>query len=378
MSEELHENPEYPPDLPYRRVLDHGFVALVESMGGDHSIVQAARVSYGKGTKKVSTDKALIAYLIRHRHTTPLEMVEFKFLMRLPVFVARQVVRHRMVSLNEYSARYSVVPDRFWVPSLGAIAEQDAVNRQGRSDQVRELVAALPERTRPPAPCAFLAGETAVLVAPDGRGISRRALLDPAHRDAFAPSWSEGRAPAGMTPSESYVYWVEQLLHFFPERKQKLEAIRARYEEQNRSSYALYERLIAEGVAREIARCVLPLTMYTEWYWKVDLHNLMHFLKLRMDAHAQLEIRAFAEAAATFVKQVCPMAWEAYASEVLEGTLVSGAELEALRPGEGPAQRALLAGLYAKGYRERRLKETCRKLGMDERLVDELWPPRKP
>jgi len=378
VSEELHENPEYPPELPTRRVLDHGFVALVESMGGDHSIVQAARVSYGKGTKKVSTDKALISYLIRHRHTTPLEMVEFKFLMRMPVFIARQVVRHRMVSINEYSARYSIVPDRFWVPSLGAIAEQDAVNRQGRSDQVRELAGTLPERTRPPVPCSFLSGETAILVAPDGRGISRRGLLEPAHRDAFAPSWSEGKTAAGMTPTENYVYWVEQLLHFFPERKAKLEAIREVYAEQNRRSYALYEQLLAGGVAREIARCVLPLSMYTEWYWKIDLHNLMHFLKLRMDPHAQLEVRAYGEAAATFVKEVCPMAWEAFENEVLTGTLVSGAELRVLRPEEETAQREVLTELYELGYRERRLKETCRKLGIDERLVDELWPPRKP
>jgi thymidylate synthase ThyX len=378
VTDELNVNPEYPTDIPYRRVLDHGFVALVDAMGNDASIVQAARVSYGKGTKKVSTDKALIAYLRRHDHTTPFEMVEFKFLMRLPVFVARQIIRHRMVSVNEYSARYSLVPDRFWVPALGAIAEQDNVNRQGRADALRELVGALPERTRPRVPCAFLEGEPAVLVAPDAKGISRRALLDPRARDAFVASWSEGKAAPGMLPTESYVYWVEQLLCFFPERRARLEAVRAAYDEQNRRSYALYERLLAEGIAREIARCVLPLSMYTEWYWKVDLHNLLHFLRLRMDAHAQLEVRAFAEAIATFVKERCPFTWEAFEAEVLQGARISGPERAVLRPKEVEEQKRVLRALYDAGYRERRLKETCRKLDIDERLVDELWPPRQP
>lgn len=375
MTEELHKNPEYPADLPYRRVLDHGFVALVDAMGNDASIVQAARVSYGKGTKTVRSDQALISYLLRHAHTTPFEMVEFKFLMRLPVFVARQLIRHRTASVNEYSGRYSEVPDRFWAPAIGALAEQDTVNRQGRSDMIRELADALPEPKRR-TPCAYEAGEAAVLVAKDGTGIGRRALRDASRRAAFLPHWAGGAAPGGMLPSEAYVYWVEELLRHFPERRRRLEALRAEFERQNRDSYALYRRILEGGVAREIARCVLPLSMYTEWYWKVDLHNLLHFLRLRMDPHAQLEIRAFAEAVAEFVKERVPHTWDAFESEVLRGTRVSDAELSALRPADGEAQREVLRALHARGYRERRLKETCRKLGIDESLVDELWPPK--
>ncbi len=376
MSEELHVNPEFPTDIPYRRVLDHGFVALVDVMGEDSSIVQAARVSYGKGTKTMRSDKALISYLIRHRHTTPLEMVEFKFIIRLPVFVARQVVRHRTASINEYSARYSEVPDRFWAPSLGAIADQDAVNRQGRADALLDLVEALPDPAGDAVACAYREDETAVLVAPDGTGISRAALLEDAHRIEFAPRFSGNADDAGMLPTENYLWWAERLLDFFPERKEKMASIRARYQEHNERSYALYQNFLREGVAREIARSVLPLTMYTEWYWKMDLHNLFHFLRLRMDPHAQLEVRAFAEAIGTFVKEHMPHAWDSFANDGLDGVFLCRDEKEVLRPLDDEAQREVLQGLYERGYRRRRLKETCRKLAIDERIVDELWPPK--
>ncbi len=375
MTGTLPSNPEYPADLPTRRVLDHGFVALVDSMGDDACIVQAARVSYGKGTKTVRGDKALISYLMRHGHTTPFEMVEFKFLMRLPVFVARQVVRHRTANINEYSARYSEVPDRFWAPSLGAIAEQDTVNRQGRSDHLKELVEALPDAVGPRTPCSYLPSERAVLVAKNGRGISRAALLVHEHRADFAAHWSEGAATADMLPTEAYAYWAEAILSFFPERRVRLEKIRQSFRDQNESAYALYQRLLDGGVAREIARGVLPLTMYTEWYWKMDLHNLFHFLRLRMDPHAQFEVRAYAEAMATFVKPLVPYAWEAFEEDRLRGAFLSAAEADALRPQDAAAQRAVLLALHERGYRSRRLKESCRKLGIDERLVDELWPP---
>ncbi len=520
MTEELHENPEFPEELPYRRVLDRGFVALVDVMGGDASIVQAARVSYGKGTKTVRSDKALISYLMRHRHTTPWEMIEFKFLMRLPVFIARQVIRHRTAclaegtvvdlvagpcpieevgglrgprvlqvdetthavrearvvavhrngpkpvfrmilvdgrrieatkdhrflfaegwrtlaqatglrerdgiavwrrgdfrlwaagdgpgagvalavatlvriagfeyvgaretydlevpgpyhnflaggivthnSVNEYSARYSIVPDRFWVPSLGAIAEQDAVNRQGRADLLHELADAAPERKEP---CAFAPPARAVLVR-EGKGISRAALLDPAHRSAFLGG--------DALPTESYVRCAELLLDGFPDRKAKLERIRDTYRENNERCYGLYQKLIEGGVAREIARSVLPLSMYTEWYWKIDLHNLLHFLKLRMDPHAQLEVRAYGEAMGAFVKESVPLAWEAFENDNLLGTFLSRAEKDVLRPEGRDAQVAALRALFERGYRRRRLKEVCRKLEIDERLVDEVDPP---
>lgn len=518
MTEELHENPEFPVELPYRRVLDKGFVALVDVMGTDASIVQAARVSYGKGTKTVRSDKALISYLMRHRHTTPWEMIEFKFLMRLPVFIARQVIRHRTAclaegtivdlvdgprrieevgglrgpsalqvderthairearvlgfhrngpkpvfrmvladgrrieatkdhrflfaqgwrtleqatglserdgaavwrhgdhrllafedgaggaavavatlvrieafeyvgvkqtydlevegpyhnflangivthnSVNEYSGRYSLVPDRFWVPDLGAIAEQDTVNRQGRADLLKELAEAAPERKEP---CAFVAKEPAVLVH-DGKGISRPALLDPLHRSAFLGG--------DALPSESYVRCTELLLDLFPERKARLEKVRATYREHNERCYGLYQKLLQDGVAREIARSVLPLSMYTEWYWKIDLHNLLHFLKLRMDPHAQLEVRAYGEAMATFVKEHVPLAWEAFENDNLMGTFLSRAEKEVLMPLGRDAQLRALRALFERGYRRRRLKEVCRKLEIDERLVDEVDP----
>ena len=372
MTEELHTNPEYPIELPYRRVLDHGFVALVEVMGSDSSIVQAARVSYGKGTKTVRSDKALISYLARHRHTTPTEMIEFKFLMRLPVFIARQVVRHRTASLNEYSGRYSIVPDRFWVPDLGAIADQDEVNRQGRMDMIRKLADALPERS---AACAHVANQKAALVAEDGRGISRVALREPAYRAAFLKHW-RAEASTDMLPSQEHVFWVEQLLEFHPETKARFERIRDAYREQNERSYAMYQGLMKDGVAREIARSILPLSMYTEWYWKMDLHNLFHFLKLRMDPHAQLEVRAFAEATATFVKEQCPMAWESFEKDTLHGVWLSSDERATLRPKDSSTQRQVLEALYERGYRARRLKEVCRKLDIDETIVDELWPKK--
>jgi len=354
---DLHQNPEYPTELPFRKILDHGFVALVDVMGVDASIVQSARVSYGKGTKTVRSDKALISYLMRHAHTTPFEMVEFKFLMRIPLFIARQVIRHRTASVNEYSARYSEVPDRFFVPSLGAISAQDTVNRQGRSDLLRELAAELADP---------------VLTAPDGSTITRAEIEVPANQIRFAQKLGFEDA----LPSEAYVMLAERLLDKFPERKAKHEAIQAEFRENNRRCYALYREQLAGGVAREIARCVLPLTMYTEWYWKIDLHNLFHFLRLRMDAHAQYEVRALAEAMATFVKPHVPFAWEGFYNDRVQGTFLSLQEREVLRPRDGDAARAVLEGLYERGYRRRRLKEVCRKLSMDEALVDELWPPK--
>jgi len=306
---------------------------------------------------------------MRHWHTTPFEMVEFKFLMRLPLFIARQVIRHRTANVNEYSARYSEVPDRFWAPDLGAIADQDNVNRQGRADTMRELIEALPVRD---GTCAFRTGEPAVLVAEDGTGIGRAALLEAATRNSFTRTW-RADAPE-MLPSRNDVWWTEQLLEFFPERKARLIEIQNTYREHNEHSYALYKDQIDRGVAREIARCVLPLSMYTEWYWKIDLHNLLHFLRLRMDPHAQLEVREFAEAMASFVKPRVPFAWAAFEADRSQGAFLSREEKEVLTPIDDDAARAMLAALYEKGYRARRLKETSRKLGIDERLVDDVLP----
>ena len=209
-----------------------GFVRLVDYMGDDSSIVQAARVSYGNGTKKVHEDRGLIRYLIRHQHWTPVEMVEFKFHVKMPVFVARQWIRHRTANVNEISARYSEMKDEMYLPPLEQISSQSKDNKQGRNP-------------------------------------------DP-----------------------------------FPEEtSQSIQKIIA---EGNENQYKLYQSLLEMGVARELARTVLPVGHYTEWYWKIDLRNLMNFLALRLDPHAQWEIRVYAEAMAEIVKKAVPVAWEAF------------------------------------------------------------------
>lgn len=232
------------------KVLDHGFVRLIDYMGSDESIVQAARVSYGQGTKKVSQDRGLIRYLLRNRHTTPFEMVELKFHVKLPIFVARQWIRHRTANVNEYSGRYSVMKEEFYLPDESDIHFQAATNKQGRSElEVPQEV--------------------------------KRAFID------FLTNTSK-------------------------------------------QSYDTYLELIDQGLARELARIGLPLSLYTEWYWKIDLHNLFHFLKLRMDPHAQKEIRAYADKMAEMAKVVCPIAYEAFMDYQLEAVSFSGPELRLL------------------------------------------------
>ena len=232
------------------RVLDRGFVRLVDVMGDDTSIVQAARVSYGKGTKRVREDRGLINYLMRHFHTTPFEMVEFKFHCKMPIFVARQWVRHRTANINEYSGRYSVMKEEFYLPPLSKVGFQSKTNRQGRED-------------------------------------------------AHAP-----RA--------------------FAERFRKI------LKESQEKTYAMYKGFVDENLSRELARIGLPLNLYTEWYWKIDLHNLMHFLWLRMDPHAQWEIREYATAMSRYVKEVTPLAWDAFEEYRLYGASFGRAEIKAL------------------------------------------------
>jgi len=233
------------------KVLDNGFVRLVDSMGDDASIVQAARVSYGAGTKTVHEDRGLIRYLLRHRHTTPFEMVEFKFHIKLPIFVARQWIRHRTANVNEYSGRYSEMPDEFYLPESSEIRFQSATNKQGRAeDTVSEQDA------------NFILSEM-------------KALQD--------------------------------------------------------KSYQTYQTFLEKGLAREIARIALPVSNYTEWYWKIDLHNLFHFLRLRLDSHAQYEIRVYAEAMAEIVKQIVPVAYEAFEDYILNTAYFSAPEMRALK-----------------------------------------------
>ena len=235
------------PNLPKGTILclDKGFVRLVDSMGGDDAIVQAARVSYGKGTSKVSQDRGLIRYLMRHRHTTPFEMVEFKFHAKMPIFVARQWVRHRTANINEYSLRYSEARDEFYTPDPEHIQFQSALNKQGRA----------------------------------------------------------GKVPKKLT---------DKVIKYFMEISER--------------SFEMYQELNEAGLARELIRAILPVNLYTEWYWKNDLHNLLHFIGLRSDPHAQYEIRVYSDAMATFVKQVAPFAWEAYQDYVVDGMRFSRIE----------------------------------------------------
>jgi thymidylate synthase (FAD) len=242
-------------------VHDHGLVALIDAMPrlvpagstADAAIVQAARVSYGAGTKKVNEDRGLIRYLLRHHHTTPFEMVEFKFHCVMPIFVARQWIRHRTANVNEYSARYSVVRDRFYKPAREDIKIQSATNRQGREE-----------------------------------------LADDATAEAFL----------------GHLEKVEQ------------------------EQYEAYERFIEAGMARELARVALPVNVYTEWYWKCDLHNILRFLHLRMDEHAQKEIRDYATAMYELIRPIVPITCEAFEDYLRGGMHLTRLEIEALRTGQ--------------------------------------------
>jgi len=235
-------------------VLDHGHIRVIDYMGDDAAIVQAARVSYGKGTKSVSNDEGLIRYLMRHWHSTPFEMCEVKLHVKLPVFVARQWIRHRTANVNEYSARYSILDREFYIPAPEHLAAQSSVNNQGRGE--------------------VLEGAEAERVL--------RLLTDDAMR-----------------------------------------------------AYDHYEDMLStdgqKGLARELARMNLPANIYTQWYWKVDLHNLFHFLRLRADAHAQYEIRAYAEAISDVVKDWVPIAYAAFEDYRMGGAQLSGKALAALK-----------------------------------------------
>jgi thymidylate synthase (FAD) len=245
-------------------VLDHGFVRVVDYMGNDSSVVQAARVSYGAGTKKVNADKALINYLIAHRHTTPLEMCEIKFHIKLPIFVARQWIRHRTASVNEYSARYSIVEDEFYVPKAEHLSAQSKINHQGRD-------------------------ESKILNATESKRV-----LQILKEDAL----------------KSYDHYLEMI---------------------NQDSLGNITDESKEGLARELARMNLPLSCYTQWYWKIDLHNLLHFLHLRADSHAQYEIRVYAEAMLEMVKKWVPHCYEAFVKNKQSGKNLSGPALEVVK-----------------------------------------------
>jgi len=232
-------------------VLDKGFVRLVDYLGSDSRIVQAARVSYGEGTKTFRQDKGLIYYLMRNDHTSPFEQVNFTFHIKMPIFVARQWIRHRTARVNEISGRYSVMADEAYIPAMEHINLQSEDNKQGRSEEP----------------------------------------MDPVIQEKIARLLADDQKRAFET----------------------------------------YHELLDLGLAREIARIDLPLSLYTQWYWQMDLHNLFHFLKLRLDSHAQYEIRAYAEVILSMVRAVCPMACEAFETLVLHGQRFSSAEMDAIK-----------------------------------------------
>ncbi|MFN6956424.1 MAG: FAD-dependent thymidylate synthase [Acetobacteraceae bacterium] len=265
-------------------VLDHGFVRVVDYLGDDGAVVQAARVSYGRGTRAANEDRGLIRYLMRHRHSTPFEMCEIKYHVKLPIFVARQWIRHRTANVNEYSARYSVLDREFYIPAPEHLAAQSAVNRQGRG--------------------AVLEGAEAARV------------LDLLREDA----------------ARNYDHYLEMLNE--DEEGRPLDPSRA-------------------GLARELARMNLTLNAYTQWYWKTDLHNLLHFLSLRADAHAQYEIRAYAEAMMETVRAWVPLCFEAFRDYRLGAATLSAQMLAVVRrmlAGEAVAQEA--SGLSKREWRE--------------------------
>ena len=243
-------------------VLDHGFVRVIDYMGDDAAVVQAARVSYGKGTKKISDDAGLINYLLRHRHTTPFEMCEIKYHVKLPIFVARQWIRHRTANVNEYSARYSVLDREFYVPEEDHLAAQSSSNRQGRGN--------------------ILSGKEA------------KRVLDILREDA----------------QMTYDHYIEML---------------------NESEEGNIIDVSKEGLARELARMNLTLSTYTQWYWKTDLHNLLNFLSLRADTHAQYEIRVYADAMMETLRRWCPITFQSFSDHRVEGVTLSGKAIKVVK-----------------------------------------------
>ena len=280
----------------YFPVLDHGFVSLIDYLGTDACVERAARVSYGYGTRKQSATRGLLRYLRRHKHTTPSEMVELKFHCCMPIFVARQWIRHRTASVNEYSGRYSLIPMLFYTPEQAQMQTQATRNKQGRS------------------------GET----------------LSDERYAAARQRWTDTRA----------------------------------------QSVGLYEDLTANDVARELARIDLPLSTYTQWYWKIDLHNLLHFLTLRVDSHAQWEIREFGRVMAGMLKRVAPLSYEAWIDYDVAGARLSRMEREVLRQLVRPLAdsgveaianaRIDAAGLAAAGLSTREVSELLAKLAAPE------------
>jgi thymidylate synthase (FAD) len=287
------------------QVLDHGFIRVIDYMGDDAAIVQAARVSYGRGTKQVSGDRGLINYLMRHRHTSPFEMCELKLHVKLPIFIARQWIRHRTANVNEYSARYSVLDREFYLPDREILKLQKVAKQ------------AVPEQQD------FFGG-------PSTEGLVKHTAAQSAANKQGRDEVLEADAAAGVL--------------------REIGAISSR-------SFTVYEKLLGDeerpGIARELARMVLPLNTYTQWYWKVDLHNLLHFLRLRHDSHAQYEIRAYAEVLLDIVRKWVPLTAAAFEQHRVGGAELSAQALAVIRrrlAGEEVSRES--SGLSAGEWRE--------------------------
>jgi thymidylate synthase (FAD) len=251
-------------DKNYIKYLDHGFVGLVDTMGSDEAIVQAARVSYGDGTKGTRNDRALIRYLVKHRHTSPLEMCEVKFHLKMPIFVMRQHVRHRTANLNEYSGRYSIMSDEFYVPDKANLKPQSAINKQGRDGTLIPLEETMCYNT-----------------------IKR----------IGQENYNDYLSLLGENPNDNYNI----------------------------------DSKLRQGLSRELARAVLPLNNYTELYWKIDLNNFFHYVKLRADYHAQWEIQELARAMYSLIVDKFPLACEAYEDYIENATTVSRMEKDLIK-----------------------------------------------
>ncbi|MBM3610843.1 MAG: FAD-dependent thymidylate synthase [Alphaproteobacteria bacterium] len=243
-------------------VLDHGFIRVIDYMGDDSAIVQAARVSYGKGTKKKTMDRGLINYLMRHRHSTPFEMCEIKLHVKLPIFVARQWIRHRTANINEYSARYSILDKEFYTPQPDVLSSQSTTNNQGRGSVLK--------------------------------GTEAERVLMLLKRDA----------------EQCYASYEEML---------------------NENELGDPRDPSKQGLTRELARINLPVSFYTQWYWKIDLHNLFHFMSLRGDPHAQYEIRAYVDVMLDIVKEWVPFAYEAFMEHKVHGAYFSKSGLDVIK-----------------------------------------------
>jgi len=275
-------------------VLDHGFVRVIDYMGDDAAIVQAARVSYGRGTKKINEDKGLIRYLMRHRHTTPFEMCEIKFHVKLPIFVARQWIRHRTANVNEYSARYSILDKEFYIPDIDFL-------------ETRRIERRIEEAAAAGQPDLF----------PEVKQSQPRYLA--------AQSRSNRQGREQVLPRDE----ADQVLDWIKNESARNYATYMKLLNEDTSGNVLNDK--RHGLARELARMVLPTNIYTQWYWKINLHNLLHFLSLRTDPHAQYEIRVYADTMLDMVRRWVPHVYDAFIEYRMNAATISATGIDVVR-----------------------------------------------